>query len=168
MVAGSVPSRINNQAGESVLNRTQAKWLIENWDRVEGMRLSHVDERNKPMIEAFAAGKVVECSRLRADSTSWEASEDMKFIGSPDMYRIRPEEKYVPFEVADLMKLVDADVRVTDGKHVAIVGALRYVSHWMIELQSPRFVCAVAITPEEFLKTWTFVQDGEPCGRLVN
>ena len=111
------------------MNRTQAKWLIENWDRVEGMRLSHdialnVDERNKPMIEAFAAGKVVECSRLRADSTSWEASEDMKFIGSPDMYRIRPEEKYVPFEVADLMKLVDADVRVTDGKHVAIVGAL--------------------------------------------
>lgn len=59
------------------------------------------------MIAAYAEGKIVECRS--SDGDEWTSSENIGFNGDPHLYRIRPEEKYVEFELDDLKALVDAN-----------------------------------------------------------
>ena len=57
------------------------------------------DEAKKllPVIQAFAEGKMIECSAPSINPNVWQEVDDPKFEIRTFCYRIKPEPKYRPF-----------------------------------------------------------------------
>ena len=116
-----------------------------------------MDHREKyklllPIIEAYSKGKIIEVIK----DDSWEAVEFPIFNLSPDKYRIKPEDKYIPFNINTI--LVNKIVKSLKTKKIYSITAQQDSFIFLGNESHP-------YTYKNLLDYFVFL-DGTPCGIL--
>lgn len=116
-----------------------------------------MDNREKyklllPIIEAYSQGKVIEVKK----KLGWEPVEILKFGLSSDKYRIKPEVKYIPFDINTI--LVGKTVKSLVSKKIYLITA-QQTNYVFLGNESHPW------TYKNLLTFFIFL-DGTPCGIL--
>ena len=105
-----------------------------------------------PIIEAYSKGKIIEVKK----KTGWETVEFSVFNLSPDKYRIKSENKYIPFNINTV--LVNKIVKGIKTKKIYSITA-QQESFIFLGNDSHPYTYKVLLDYFVFL-------DGTPCGIL--
>lgn len=152
---------------ESRYRMPGADWkydVLPIWDRDIDYRLIEPDPF-KHLKEAQKQGKTIQFNavKLTQGVDKWEDScyDSISWQYPPDYYRIKPEPKYIPFDISDAEKLI--------GKVVKRKGT--YALRVILEIRnSVTFQICMGKDHETNFKSlfelYTFL-DGTPCGKLV-
>lgn len=153
---------------ESRYRMPGADWkydVLPIWDRDIDYRLIEPDPF-KHLKEVLSQGRQIEFNvgKSTEDVDKWvQLHDDGNILWQypPDYYRIKPEPKYIPFDISDAEKLI--------GKVVKRKGT--YVLRVILEIRnSVTFQICMGKDHETNFKSlfelYTFL-DGTPCGKLV-
>jgi len=102
------------------------------------------------VLQAFKKGEKIEVKSKNAILDSWSACADPIFNFCDNCYRVKPQQKYIPFSLSN--NLI--------GEVVTLHG-----DQWMITGQTKErvFIGTASYSYEELYSKFTF-KDGSPCG----